>query len=148
MRAFQAALRGPAEQIVSTNPFFSGIVSDLLHKLRKESIHTILYPKSQTTGLIQQASYARRSPAFSRVHFSFFAKRLDISITDVERLLILILLEDQSLPPHERSIHGKLDQTAQVAPPPFPTPIQIATAFILYILPAVHLNAHVSNPKP
>ncbi len=117
MFAFQAALRGPAHQIVDANPFLSGIVGDLLHKLRKESIHSILYPKLQSSGLSTKNSelqQTRPSPAFSRVHLSFFAKRLDIPIADVERLLILILLEDQSVPVHERSIHGKLDQTEQV----------------------------------
>lgn len=117
MHAFQAALRGPVQVIVSADPFLSSIIGDLLHKLRKESIHSILYPKLQSAGLNTrqpEAQQNRRSPAFSRVHFSFFAKRLDISIADVERLLILILLEDQSVPLHERSIHGKLDQTQQV----------------------------------
>jgi hypothetical protein len=117
MHAFQAALRGPAQNIVSANPFLSSIVGDLLHKLRKESIHSILYPKLQSSGLSTrqpEAQQNRRSAAFSKVHFSFFAKRLDISVADVEKLLILILLEDQSVPPHERSIHGKIDQTQQV----------------------------------
>jgi hypothetical protein len=117
MHAFQAALRGPVQAIISSQPFFSSIVGDLLHKLRKESIHTILYPKLQSIGLntVQpDAQRTRPPPAFSRVHLSFFAKRLDVPIADVERLLILILLEDQSLPFHERSIHGKLHQTEQV----------------------------------
>jgi hypothetical protein len=117
MHAFQSALRGPAQEIVGSNPFFSGIVDDLLHKLRKESIHSILYPKLQSVGLLTAQPFSldsRPSPAFSRVHLSFFAKRLDISVADVERLIILILLEDQSVPFHQRSIHGKLDQTEQV----------------------------------
>jgi hypothetical protein len=117
MHAFQSALRGPAHEIVSSQPFFSSIVGDLLHKLRKESIHSILYPKLQSIGLSTKqpdSRHTRPSPAFSRVHLSFFAKRLDIPIAEVERLLILILLEDQSVPIHQRSIHGKLDQTEQV----------------------------------
>jgi hypothetical protein len=117
IHAFQSALRGPAQAIVSAAPFLSSIVGDLLHKLRRESIHSILYPKLQSTGLNTkqpETQQQRRAPAFSKVHLSFFAKRLDMPIADVERLLILILLEDQSVPLRERSIHGKLDQTQQV----------------------------------
>jgi hypothetical protein len=106
IHAFQATLRGPSQQIVASDTFFSDIVGDLVHKLRKESIHSILYPKLHSTGLntMQPESDSRRSAAFSRVHLSFFARRLDISVAEVERLVILILLEDQSLPVHERSV--------------------------------------------
>jgi hypothetical protein len=116
IHAFQSSLRGSSQQIVASDPFFSDIVDDLVHKLRKESIHSILYPKLPSTGLNtkQPECDSRPSPAFSRLHLSFFARRLDISVADVERLIILILLEDQSLPVHERSVHGKLDQNEQV----------------------------------
>ena len=117
VRAFQAALRGPARDILDSDPFFSSIVGDLLHKLRKESVHSILYPKLQSSGLntmLADSQHLRRSAAFSRVKLSFFADRLDMPIADIERLLILILLEDQAIPVHERSIHGKLDQSQQV----------------------------------